>query len=319
MLRSDVEQTIELATSSLARSKGDDLVVDHRCKDLHLESLGISEKEKECLVELYQSEKRYVDPVVSYLVGATSGYLYKNQIGQLQTYPIPNLRLGATNKVEEAFLDIGCSWGRWSIAAAQKGFKVVGVDPSLGALLAAERVSKQLGISPRFICADARFLPFREEKFSVVFSYSVFQHFPKGYVRDCLQQIYRVLTQGGVSLIQMPNVYGIRCLQHQLRRGFRQARDFEVRYWTPRELMKEFNRSLGESEISVDCYFGLGLQASDIDLMGKSKKRLIETSEKLRRRSKALPWLKFVADSLYVHSMKANINPAILNNAFNTT
>ena len=36
-------------------------------------------------------------------------------------------------------LDLGSSWGRWSIAAARKGYSVVGLDPSLGAVLAARR------------------------------------------------------------------------------------------------------------------------------------------------------------------------------------
>ena len=34
-------------------------------------------------------------------------------------------------------LDIGCSWGRWSLAAAARGYDAVGIDPSLGAIMAA--------------------------------------------------------------------------------------------------------------------------------------------------------------------------------------
>ncbi|MFC1681018.1 class I SAM-dependent methyltransferase [Pseudomonadota bacterium] len=302
MLRPDVEQTIGLASASLARSRGDDRSIDERCSELHLESLGISEQEKASLVDLYLSGKQYIDPVVSYLVGATGGHLYKDQIGQLSSYPIPELRVELRSAEKNHFLDIGCSWGRWSIAAARKGFSVVGIDPSLGAVLAARRVANQLGLEVRFICGDARYLPFRKNIFDQVFSYSVLQHLAKADVRNCLLQIRCVLKPRSESLIQMPNKFGLRCLQHQIRRRFRQARDFEVRYWTPTELLAEFNRCIGKSDISVDCYFGLGLQAADMDLMNKPKKILIKVSEFLRLHGENLPWLKTFADSVYVQS-----------------
>lgn len=47
LLLQDVEQTIPLATASLERSRGTPCAIDSRCGDLHLESLGISEEEKE--------------------------------------------------------------------------------------------------------------------------------------------------------------------------------------------------------------------------------------------------------------------------------
>ena len=304
MLLPDVEQTIELARGSLARSRGDSDSIDVRCEELHLESLGISENEKVELVALFKSGKQSVDPVVSYLVGATSGILYKDQIGQLDSYPIPNLRVEESSSHDISFLDIGCSWGRWSIAAAQKGFTVIGVDPSLGAVLAARRVARQLGLNIWFICGDARHLPFRVASFDVVFSYSVLQHFSKENARMCLAQFNRVLKPGGETLIQMANYFGIRCLQHQIVRGFRQARDFEVRYWKPSELLREFEGRIGKSELSVDCFFGLGIQAADKHLMSRPKKLLIDLSEKLRSLSDKQPWLRYVSDSVYIRSAK---------------
>jgi hypothetical protein len=38
----------------------------------------------------------------------------------------------------------------------------------------------------------------------------------------------------------MPNCFGIRCLYDQARRGFREGRDFDVRYWMPAELNSIF-------------------------------------------------------------------------------
>ena len=74
----------------------------------------------------------------------TSGNLYFSIQNKLTRYPIPECRLPQGNG--ERLLDIGCNWGRWSIAAAQKGYRPVGIDPSLDAVLAARRVSRQLGV-----------------------------------------------------------------------------------------------------------------------------------------------------------------------------
>jgi hypothetical protein len=171
LLRDDIEQTIDLARASISRAKGEPGSIDGRNADLYLESLGISEAEKAVAVELARTDRRRVDPIVSVLVAATNGIAYKHLVGGLLDYPIPNSPLPQTNG--GLMLDIGCNWGRWSIAAAQKGYRVVGIDPSLGAIMAAKRVAKQLDLTIDYLCADARHLPFCANSFDTVFSYSV--------------------------------------------------------------------------------------------------------------------------------------------------
>ena len=87
-------------------------------------------------------------------------------------------------------------------------------------------------------------------------------------------------------------------------RGFRAARDFEVRSWGAGEIRRGFERLVGPSRLSVDCYFGLGLQKADAELMQVGFRILIATSEFLRRLSLKVPLLKYVADSLYVDSVR---------------
>jgi cyclopropane fatty-acyl-phospholipid synthase-like methyltransferase len=53
---------------------------------------------------------------------------------------------GAQPGAGKLLLDIGCSWGRWSISAARNGWCVVGIDPSLGAIMAARRAFFLYGI-----------------------------------------------------------------------------------------------------------------------------------------------------------------------------
>ena len=299
LLRDDVEQTIGLARASLDRASG--MVIDQRAPELFLESLGISEEEKAGVLDLVRRRTNLIDPVVSYLVGATNGIAYKHLIGKLDHYPIPPFPLDGNGQL----LDLGCGWGRWTLAAAKRGFEVVGVDPSLGALMAARRVSRSLSVRSRYVCGDARFLPFRDASFDAVFSYSVLQHLSEPDVELVLQDIARVLRPGGVSLIQMPNRVGLRCLFHQVRRGLRAARAFEVRYWSMDTLHKTFSTLLGESTIFIDCFFSLGLQKSDSDLMPISHRALIGLSEVLKGLSRNLSVLVRVADSVFVLSRKS--------------
>jgi SAM-dependent methyltransferase len=239
-----------------------------------------------------------IDPFVRGSIGATNGSLYQHLVGSLSEYPIPELRLPDGNG--KLFLEIGCSWGRWCIAAARKGYHAVGVDPSLKGIRAARRVARQLDIEAQYYVADGRTLPFADGTFDQVFSYSVLQHLSKENARLTLRDICRVLRPGGGCLVQMPNVYGVRCLYHQARRGFRLARDFEVRYWKIRELISVFEQEIGPARVFVDGYFSLNPQTSDIHLFPLRYRALVRASESLRKTSEVAPLLAHVADSLYV-------------------
>jgi SAM-dependent methyltransferase/uncharacterized protein YbaR (Trm112 family) len=243
-----------------------------------------------------------VDPVVSLLIAATNGIAYTHLIGALKDYPIPVLRLPPGNG--ELLLDIGCNWGRWSIAAARLGYRPIGVDPSLGAVLAARRVATRLGLDIRFVVGDARALPFPAGTFDIVFSYSVIQHLSREDALKTIQEIGRTLQPKGKCLVQMPTPFGLRCIYHQARRGFRKTRGFDVRYWTLPALRRAFGQYIGRTKFSVDCFFGIGLQISDLRFMPPLYRAVIRTSELLRESARVAPWLRYVADSVYVESTK---------------
>jgi SAM-dependent methyltransferase/uncharacterized protein YbaR (Trm112 family) len=243
---------------------------------------------------------REIDPIVQVVVSATCGFLYRHLPGKLTRYPIPELRLpdGGGGR----FLDIGCNWGRWCVAAHRKGYSPIGLDPDLGPLFAARRVCNALSVDASFVAGDARFLPFANHAFDVVFSYSVLQHFSKPNARLALSEVARVLASDGTSLIQMPNAFGVRSLYHLLRRGLSPAKEFDVRYWTPRELKKTFSELIGPSELSVDGFGGLGIQPADRDMFPPAYRLIVDASEALRGLSSRIPPLGNVADSIYVTS-----------------
>lgn len=301
MLLEDAEQTMVLANTSieLAQSVNSD-------GGLYLDSLGVSADEKLHIRALAREPRNHIDPVVSYLVGATNGIAYKSLVGKLGDYPIPDLRL--PKGYGARFLDLGCNWGRWSIAAARKGYLPIGIDPSLGAVMAARRVARQMGVKAAFMVGDARYLPIRAGSVDQVFSYSVLQHFSRSDTRMAIGEIGRVLKNSGTSMVQMPTKLGVRCLYHQAQRGFTDGEGFAVRYWSIPSMRKVFSSLIGTTNFKVDCYFGIGLQFSDIRLMPKFLKVIIATSEILRKLSEFFPGLMYLADSVYVVSTKNKTN-----------
>jgi SAM-dependent methyltransferase/uncharacterized protein YbaR (Trm112 family) len=296
MLLEEERQTIESCNHSLrlARQGPGEM-------GLYTESIGLNEQERRGILDLARGGSK-IDPAVAFLVGATNGIAYKHLIGTLDSYPIPELRLPAGNG--RRMLDIGCNWGRWCMAAARKGYRPVGIDPSLGAIMAARRVARQLNVEAFFVVGDARFLPFKSGVFDQVFSYSVIQHFSREDAARTIAQAGRVLKEGGASLVQMPTKIGVRCLYHQAKRGFREGTGFEVRYWTIPALYSLFASKIGNSRFSVDCFFGIGLQKSDQGLMPPGLRMAVSASETLRAISRAVPPLVWLADSVYVSSVK---------------
>ncbi len=248
------------------------------------------------------TERQGVDARVSELVAGTNGLAYLHLVGRLDDYPIPDMRLPRAQGA--LLLDVGCSWGRWSIAAARLGYLPVGIDPAFESVQAAKQVASELGLKALFVVGDARALPFRAEAIDVAYSYSVLQHFSTADVGTALCEMDRVLKPGGKSLVQMATAFGIRCLYHQIRRGFREAVNFEVRYRRIGRLKEMFTRRIGPSRLSVDCFFGLGIQESDIRMMPLWLRVVFRTSGLLRRASRTFPWLMYVADSVYIESTK---------------
>ena len=299
LLLDEVRHTMDLAKTSLQQCRS-----PNTDGGLYVESLGLSDDEKRGILELASSGTGEMDPVVSFLVGATNGIAYKDQIGTLSDYPIPKLRLPPSDG--KVFLDVGCNWGRWCVAASLKGYTVVGIDPSLGAVMAAKRVARNLGVNFALIVGDARYLPIMPSVIDCAFSYSVLQHLSQQDAAQVVSEVGRVLKHQGTALVQMPTKFGIRCLYHQVRRRFREGVDFEVRYWSLPSLRRLFSVRIGPTKISADCYFGIGLQFSDLRFFTPMLRIVVTMSESIRRISRLVTPLVWVADSVYISSSKSS-------------
>jgi SAM-dependent methyltransferase/uncharacterized protein YbaR (Trm112 family) len=299
MLVDDAHQTLDAARATLDLARA--IAHGEATGDppLYVATLGVSDAQRAAVKALHALGRPY-DAVVAAMIGATSGNAYQHLIGVSAPYPIPAFRFPASPPGR--LLDVGCNWGRWTIAAARAGHDAVGIDPQLGAVLAARRVAEQLGVNAHFVVGDARFPPFRAGAFDYAWSYSVLQHFSRDDARAALAQMRRVVRPGGLVRVQMASALGLRSLYHMARRGFREPAHFDVRHWWPPELRTTFSTILGDTTIDADCFLGLGLQWSDFARMNGLGKCALCVSEALRRLSEVVWPVRLLADSLFCTS-----------------
>lgn len=291
-------QTIDIALASYDAALK---VIDG---PLYLKTIGLSEAERAGIERNWAQDGRDggIDPAISYLIGATSGLGYTNLIGRLKSYPIPKIPI--QTGAGKLLLDIGCSWGRWSISAARNGWHVVGIDPSLGAIVAARRAFDEKNVM--FVCGDTRFLPFKDETFDCVFSYSVIQHFSEDNAKMALAEIGRTLDENGFCKIQMAHRGGLRSTYIRTRSGYPSEDVFRVRYWTLNQIKKEFNKNIGPSTVIPEAFGGLGLLIDDWRVVSRTAKVLIVMSTILKKAARIIKPLIRFSDSVYVISIKTS-------------
>jgi SAM-dependent methyltransferase/uncharacterized protein YbaR (Trm112 family) len=289
------EQTIGIAAASLKAAESG------IGGPLYLDTLGLSDAEKRGIERDWIAGSK-IDPAISYLIGATSGRGYVNLIGRLESYPIPEIPIGNGNA--ELLLDVGSNWGRWSVSAAGKGWWVVGIDPSLGAILAAQRAFSGRMLDMVFVCGDARFLPFKADTFRCAFSYSVLQHFSETDAELSIAELGRVLRRGGFAKVQMAHKGGLRSTYSRIRRDYVDGGSFRVRYWSLASMREVFEQKIGPVCCMAEAFGGLGLLAEDQNYVSTKAKVLIAISLFLKKLSIFVRPLVYLADSVYIASTK---------------
>ena len=97
-----------------------------------------------------------------------------------------------------AVLDVGCGSGLFFAHVAGRAEAVVGVDVSRKLLLKAKEHAKSFG-NAHVLQADADHLPFKEEFFDAIFSFTVLQNMPKPSLT--LTELKRVAKVSGSIVV----------------------------------------------------------------------------------------------------------------------
>lgn len=104
--------------------------------------------------------------------------------------------LGAILPGQGNTLEVGCGSARLSCLLAQQGYRTVCLDFSPAALEAAETNYAVASASGQFVSGDAFSLPFSDDRFHVVLSTGLLEHFPDP--SPIVMEMVRVLKSGGL-------------------------------------------------------------------------------------------------------------------------
>jgi ubiquinone biosynthesis O-methyltransferase len=100
-------------------------------------------------------------------------------------------------------LDVGCGGGFMSVALAERGALVTGIDPAKRAIAAAQRHAEANQLEICYLVAAGESMPFAEGVFDIVVCVDVLEHVED--LQHVLAEIRRVLRPGGIFLFDTIN------------------------------------------------------------------------------------------------------------------
>ena len=108
-------------------------------------------------------------------------------------------------------LDLGCGFGRHTLAMLELGLDVCGLDLSLDLLRHAAQLESAAHLHGRLVRGDFRRLPFAASSFgTVVMLFSSFGYFDDETNGHVLNEIARVLAPGGTAILDLMNAERVR-------------------------------------------------------------------------------------------------------------
>lgn len=247
-----------------------------------------------------------VDPLVQEMIASTNGIHYIDQIGKLDKVPEYELPIPAIPENRSLMLDIGCGWGRWLVAGSKKGYIPVGLDLMPKFAKASKKVMEDAGVKGYVIVADLKDIPFQDNVFSLVWSFSVIQHVHRDRMVKCIHHIERVLGRNGGAMLEFPNLNGIRNKRGPViqERPLWDGDNLSVRYYSIKEYHRLFKGIFGNFRFKVHSFLGIGVLKEDLKYVSKAAKPKVAGSLFLTAVSKVIPGMKHLADSIYIISRK---------------
>ena len=95
-------------------------------------------------------------------------------------------------------LDIGCGGGRHVVSFSKRNYSVTGIDYSNSAVILAERLCKEFGLSAELEAVDfLKYKPKDEKQFRISLDIGCLHHLRKKYWNRFRDQVYRLLQKEG--------------------------------------------------------------------------------------------------------------------------
>lgn len=252
--------------------------------------------------------------IVQQQIAATNGIHYIDRIGQLNDYPHFNLPIKRVNN--GLMLDIGNGWGRWLVSGYKKGYIPIGIDIRHEFCKTALNTLHSNNCFGYSLVADLKNLPFKNNIFDFIWSFSVIQHTHKSRMISCLNNINRILNDKGFSKLEFPNKNGIYNAYRNVKNEMKFADDlnsWNVRYYTIKQYKDIFFSIFNNFNFQNHSFLGIGVLKEDLLYVSFKNKFIVATSLLLSLLTKIIPFLKNYSDSIYIQSYK-NPNFEIIDN-----
>ncbi|MGC8594484.1 MAG: methyltransferase domain-containing protein [Candidatus Kryptoniota bacterium] len=162
--------------------------------NLHISSTSTATRERKSTKEHWEnfwSAKKHVNEV------------YSNADRVLR-----NIRK-VTDLKGKRVLEVGAGTGRDSFGMVRLGASVVMLDYSMNSLKIIKELAREEQIDVFAVDGNAFSLPFHDETFDIVFHQGLLEHFREKDAESLIRENVRILKQGGLLLVDVPQRYHI--------------------------------------------------------------------------------------------------------------
>mgnify|MGYP000430039161 CR=1 FL=1 len=172
----------------------------------------------------------------------------KDQVGNIDIYLLDQILKGRYENGQRV-LDAGCGGGRNLTYFLKEGWDVYGVDKSAEAVVAIQRLSKELApsnLSTNFRVESVESLSFETNFFDVVICNAVL-HFANNpaHFEAMLHSIWRVLKPGGHLFVRLASNIGLENRMIALKDGQFLLPDESIRFLVDENLLIKYTKELG--------------------------------------------------------------------------
>lgn len=148
----------------------------------------------------YDVAEHYDD---AYFADLSSRYRTRNRFARRRIANVFSLLPELSGRT---LVDLGCGMGTFTIEAAGRGARAIGVDPAPAAVSAASAVAAAEGAEgAHFVRADAVRLPLRAAAADVVLAADLTEHLDDVTLARILREAGRILTAGGRLVLYTPD------------------------------------------------------------------------------------------------------------------